>query len=383
MTAEDISRGYFTPQATFTVTASATPSLTQTAVFNGSNIALRDGLSVAHIAGQRNDAGRDLTLQPYAAGDQVPYLFTVANSGPLTTTVTPTAGNFSPLVPDGAGNCRWRNLAPAGKYSCNTPRHTATQAELDQGFFVPLTSWTLTAPGQSPRVVEVDGGEVDLVARNALLEGTATAAWDDSNDDGYATAGEKVTFTYTLGNAGNVELSGLEAPDIGIAEPVFAAGATATRNQDYILTAADVAAGEVTAAALAVTARNGSKSVELEVTRETLVLPAQPAQPEVMPDLRTQDLGGLTAPADLGTEAKYRTGQKVSLRNLEHGQWYYVYLNKSLYRLGWIFPGRNGTVEFILPDDVKNGRDDVVVLDSRGQQVTFDRLQVTPKGQEP
>ena len=153
------------------MTASATPSLTQTVVFNGSNVALRDGLPAAGIAGQRADAGRDLAVQPYAAGDQVPYTFTVANSGPLTTTITPTAGNFSPLVPEGTGNCRWRNLAPAGTYNCTTPRHTVTQAEVDQGFFVPQTSWTLTAAGQSPKVVDVDGGEVDLLARNAQLQG--------------------------------------------------------------------------------------------------------------------------------------------------------------------------------------------------------------------
>ena len=383
LTPEDISRGYFTPLATFTVTASATPSLTQTVAFTGSNVALRDGLPKADITGQRNDAGRDMTLQPYAAGEQVAYSFSVTNVGPITTTVTPTAGNFSPLVPEGAGNCRWRNLAPAGKYSCSTPRHTVTQAEVDQGFFVPLTSWTLTAPGQSPTVVEVDGGEVDLVARNAQLDGTATAAWEDANDDGYAAPGDKVTFTYTIGNAGNVELTGLDASGMGLTEPVFAAGATLTRNQEYTLTAADVAAGEVSAATFTATARNGAHSVELTVTREALVLLAQPAQPEAAPELQTQELDGLTAPTDLGTEEKYRTGQKVTLQNLEHGQWYYVYLNKSLHRLGWMFPGKDNTVEFILPDELKNGRDDVVVRDSSGQQVSFDRLQITPRGQQP
>ena len=50
------------------------------------------------------------------------------------------------------------------------------------------------------------------------------------------------------------------------------------------------------------------------------------------------------------------------------------------YRIGWIFPTTANTVEFILPSGVQNGRDDVVVLDKDGRQVSFDRLQVTPKG---
>lgn len=68
------------------------------------------------------------------------------------------------------------------------------------------------------------------------------------------------------------------------------------------------------------------------------------------------------------------------LKGLDYGQWYAAYLNKLSYRVGWIFPTTDNTVEFILPADVQNGRDDVVVLDRDGNQVSFDRLQVTPKG---
>ncbi|MCU1436034.1 MAG: sialidase, partial [Pseudarthrobacter sp.] len=71
---------------------------------------------------------------------------------------------------------------------------------------------------------------------------------------------------------------------------------------------------------------------------------------------------------------------KVTLKGLDYGQWYYVYLNKKSHRIGWLFPATDNTVEFILPSDVQNGRDDVVVLDQDGKHVSFDRLQVTPKG---
>jgi sialidase-1 len=109
-------------------------------------------------------------------------------------------------------------------------------------------------------------------------------------------------------------------------------------------------------------------------------LNVQPAQPETVPALTVQDLDRQTAPSDLGTGDKYRNGQKVVLNGLEYGQWYYIYLNKHSYRIGWIFPTTDDIVEFILPADVQNGRDDVVVLNKDGIQVSFDRLQITPKG---
>jgi sialidase-1 len=36
-----------------------------------------------------------------------------------------------------------------------------------------------------------------------------------------------------------------------------------------------------------------------------------------------------TAAFDLGTLDKYRNGQKVTLKGLGYGQWYYVHLNKK------------------------------------------------------
>lgn len=96
------------------------------------------------ISGARSDAGRNVTTDPYAAGETVPYTFSVSNKNAGTVTVAPTAGNFAPLLPPGAGNCRYTNLGAGAAYSCATPRHTVTAAEVSQGFFVPDTSWTVS-----------------------------------------------------------------------------------------------------------------------------------------------------------------------------------------------------------------------------------------------
>lgn len=380
LTAEDIARGYFVPQASFTVTASATPSLTKTVPFSGAAVALRDGLVSATIMGARGDAGRDLATQPYAAGDAFPYAFSVSNTSPLVEKVVPTAGNFSPFIPEGPGNCRY-SVLPAGQgYSCATPRHAVTAEEAAQGFFVPQTTWEVSSAGQSSKNYTIDGGEVDLKVRDAKLEGTVSAQWNDANGNRFANEGETVTYTYTVGNAGNVALTGLIAPDASISEPNLAVGGTVTATREHVLTAADIAAGRLDAVSFGATASNGVKPVTATVTGGALVLALQPTQPETVPVLAVQDLEEQIAPFDLGTQDKYRNGQKVTLKGLEYGQWYYVHLNKKGYRIGWIFPTTDNTVEFILPSDVENGRDDVVVLDKDGNQVSFDRLQVTPKG---
>ncbi|WP_242701795.1 exo-alpha-sialidase [Arthrobacter cavernae] len=380
LTAEDIARGYFVPQASFTITASATPSLTKTVPFTGAAVALRDGLVSAAITGARGDAGRDLATQPYAAGDAFPYTFSVSNTSPLVEKVVPTAGNFSPFVPEGPGNCRY-GVLPAGQgYSCATPRHAVTVDEAAQGFFVPQTTWEVSSAGQSSKNYTIDGGEVDLKVRDAKLEGTVAAEWNDADGDRFASAGDAVTYTYTVGNAGNVSLTGLSAPDASISEPNVAVGGTVTATREHVLTAADIAAGRLDAVSFEATASNGAKRVTVTVTGGAVVLAFQPAQPETVPVLAVQDLGEQTAPLELGTQDKYCNGQKVTLKGLDYGQWYYVYLNKKSYRIGWIFPTTDNTVEFILPSDVQNGRDDVVVLDKDGNQVSFDLLQVTPKG---
>ncbi|MDO5863224.1 MULTISPECIES: exo-alpha-sialidase [Paenarthrobacter] len=382
ITAADMERGYFVPEATFSITSTTTPSLTKTVQFTGAAVALRDGLISADISGARTDVGRDLATRPYAAGELVPYAFTVKNTSPFVEQVVPTAGNFSPFLPAGAGNCRYLSLPAGQSYECATPRHAVTAEEVEQGFFVPDTTWEVGAAGQSTRTYRINGGEVDLLVRDAALSATVVAEWKDADGDRFASAGDPVTFTYTVGNAGNVALTGLEAPDAGISLPFLAPGDTATATREHVLTAADVAAGSLAATAFEATARNGSKEVAATAEGQPLELKVQPVQPSNEPELTVQDLEDKTPPFDLGTAFKYRTGQKVSLAGLEYGQWYYVYLNKTGYRLGWMFPTTGDTVEFILPPEVRNGRDDVVVLDKDGRQVSFDRLQVTPKGEK-
>ena len=184
----------------------------------------------------------------------------MANTSPLVTKVVPTSGNFSPFLPEGAGNCRYSVLPAGQSYTCATPRHTVTAAEAAQGYFTPLTTWEVSAAGQRTKTYTVDGGEVDLKVRDARLDGTVAAAWADSDGDRYASAGDLVTYTYTVGNAGNVPLTGLSADAAGITTAALAAGESVSATREYRLTAADVAAGSLAPVSFEAAAANGSRS---------------------------------------------------------------------------------------------------------------------------
>ncbi|WP_432397331.1 sialidase family protein [Pseudarthrobacter sp. L19] len=147
------------------------------------------------IAGSRADASRDLTTRPYTAGETIAYQFTVKNTNTGAVTVAPTSGNFAPLVPPGSGNCRYSNLAPGAAYSCTTPLHTVTQAEVDQGFFVPDTQWSIS--GNATGTGRVLGLPVNL--SSAAQAGTATIAGVTVNGSATNTTRNVGTTPYTVG----------------------------------------------------------------------------------------------------------------------------------------------------------------------------------------
>ncbi|MBD3943879.1 exo-alpha-sialidase [Microbacterium sp. NEAU-LLC] len=276
ITADDLARGWYAPEFSFTVAPPADPSAGVTVSYTGAAIALRDGVLDAAITGSRGDTGRDLASDPYRVGEQLPYTFRVDNASALATTVTPTAGAFAPFVPPGAGNCRFQNLAGGAGYTCATAKHTVTQDDVDRGFFDATTTWSLTATGQSAKTVAVAAAEVDVVARAPQLGGTVSGTWNDVNGDGVATIGDTVTFTASVANTGNVRLDGVTAGDLsGV---TLAAGAAAQiHSSTVVVTAEHLAAGAVAAPSFDATASNGSRAVEAGIAGAAVALPVPAA----------------------------------------------------------------------------------------------------------
>lgn len=158
------------------------------------------------ISGLATNTSRDLSTNPYTAGEKVSYSFTVKNNNAGTVAVTPTAGNVEPFVAPATGNCRYLSLPAGGSYNCSTPAHTITAEELAQGYFVPDTSWSIT--GAATGSGNVLGRPVPLVSDtqtpNATVAGvTVTGARTDTSRNlatSPYTAGETVSYKFTVKN---------------------------------------------------------------------------------------------------------------------------------------------------------------------------------------
>jgi sialidase-1 len=85
--------------------------------------------------------------------------------------------------------------------------------------------------------------------------------WKDSDGDRYASAGDIVSYTYTLGNAGNALLTGISAPQAGNSQERLAAGDSITSTRDHVPTAADITAGSLEPLTFEASAANGSRNV--------------------------------------------------------------------------------------------------------------------------
>lgn len=276
VTADDLAKGWYTPEFSVTVAPPADPSAAVAVSYVGTPVALRDGVLDAAITGSRGDTGRDLAADPYAVGEQVPYTFRVDNASALATTVTPTAGAFAPFTPPGPGNCRFQNLAGGAGYTCATAKHVVTQDDVDRGYFDATTTWSLTATGQSAKTLTVAATEVDVVARAPRLGGEVAGTWNDLNGDGVATVGDTVTFTASVVNAGNVRLDEVAAGDL--ADATLAVGAAAPVHTTTVVIAPEhLAAGAVAAPSFEATASNGSRAVAASIRGAAVSLPVPAA----------------------------------------------------------------------------------------------------------
>ncbi len=180
------------------------------------------------------------------AGDTISYTFTVTNTG--TTTVRGTTIE-DPMV--GAVGCPAGTVAPRGSVTCGPVAYELTQADVDAGE-VENTA-VARALGRTGAVDPAEDTEVQEVAAAPAVTLTKSAGQVlDTDGDGQDSAGDSIVYTLSAENTGNVTLTDVTVTDpllggeVDCAATTLAPGrSTACDPVTYVLTQADVEAGEV------------------------------------------------------------------------------------------------------------------------------------------
>src|SRR5690606_5935368 len=186
------------------------------------------------------------TEGPVAVGDVITYSFTATNTGNVTLDDVTIADELPGLEWVTGPNVG--SLAP-GESATGTATYVVTQADVNAGGVTNSATATGTPPGElvPPTVPsnEVTVPGVDLEPGLIITKSAEPASG--------VVLGETITYTFVVGNTGNVTLTDVtiddalpgltwvEGPQIGTLDP----GQTATGTATYVVTQADVNAGGV------------------------------------------------------------------------------------------------------------------------------------------
>ncbi|MFS3129656.1 CshA/CshB family fibrillar adhesin-related protein [Nocardioides sp. Bht2] len=193
------------------------------------------------------DLNENGTIEP---GDTIAYTFVVTNTGTTTVTAVEVIDTLVDQV-----TCPVRELAPGESTTCAATPYVITQDDMDAG----TVQNVALASGKAPTgTVESnrDDTSTNLTTRASLALEKRAGTPNDVNGSGLTDVGDTIAYSFTVTNTGTVRLSG-----VAVQDPVLTdAGATitcvrtdlapgesteCTPSQDHVVTADDVAAGQV------------------------------------------------------------------------------------------------------------------------------------------
>ncbi|WP_170156040.1 DUF7507 domain-containing protein [Umezawaea tangerina] len=202
------------------------------------------------------------------AGERITYAVTATNTGAVTLADVRVAGELTaPASPEPGLTCsptEPAKLASGTAMSC-TGTYVVTQADVDSGSVV----YAVTATGTSPDRESVASAKVpvrtDLVRASALVVTAATGGIADTNANSVTDAGDVISYSVEVTNAGTVSLDKVAAVTSVVAPagpaPVLACSAAdpvtlapkgkLTCTGEYTVTQSDVDSGSVVVAASA------------------------------------------------------------------------------------------------------------------------------------
>jgi len=269
-------------------------------------------------------------------GDIITYTFTVENTGNVTIegiTVSDIMLGVSNLAivsgtldPTESGMVEVQYAITASDIVTGRIENTATANGLDPyGDAVtdisddPTDGDTTDANGDG----EADGPTVTLLG-SQMINLTKDGVYTDTDSDGVVEVGELITYTFTVTNTGNIDVTGVTVDDttlgvvgLPISPSVLTSGSTGTVTFDYALTQSDIDAGAVYNTAIA----NGSTSagpVSDDSEDPTPIDTDDPAYDATCPDCTVTPLTNpqmelyKTASMDIGSDGVVKPGDIIT-----------------------------------------------------------------------
>ena len=214
------------------------------------------------------------------AGDEITYAFEVRNTGNVVLSNVTLTDNVANVAITGSPIA---SLAPGvSNTTAWTGRYTITQADINAGSFTNRATVTATTPsGGTVDDEDDDEREFDVAGGITLLK---TGTYVDAALPAGASAGDRITYIFSVTNTGNVPLTNVTITDnnasvtvTGSPIALLAPGETNSTSVtgSYILTQADVNAGSFrnTAIVTATTPSNETVGDDAEDTRMFTAVP--------------------------------------------------------------------------------------------------------------
>lgn len=265
---EDVNRGSVTNSATATGTspdgdpAESDPDTVTTDLTQSPDMTIEKS---ATLNDQDGDGVLDL-------GETISYSFLVENTGNVTLTGVTVDDPLVTVEQDP------QTLAPGATFTF-TATYTITQADVDAGRVTNTATATGTGPGGDNPSSDPDSVTVPADQTPALTI-TKSGSLNDTNGNGYADAGEMVSYSFLVLNTGTVTLSGVTVDDALLdvnEEPqTLAPGGSFTFTGNYTITQDDIDAGSLTNTATATGTDPDGNPVESDEDTVITDLPALP-----------------------------------------------------------------------------------------------------------
>ncbi len=319
-----------TADAAYTVTqadvdaGAVTDTATATGIDDQRNVSAPSNPNTATVLTVTGDAtvslAKSATVTPSGdrnavkVGDAIQYSYEVTNAGNITLTSVavndPSAGSVTCPAPAAPG------LAPGASETCTADSpYTVAQADVDAGAVTDSATATgVDTQGAQSEPSAASTVTVPAVAAAPSVSLSKTAKVDPAADQNAVRVGDRISYSYTVTNTGNVTLTSVAVSDPSTgnvtcptpASPGLAPGQseTCTADDPHPVTQADVDAGGVTDTATA-TGVDAQGTQSPASSPATVTVSAIPAAPQVSVRKFANAANGDTSVITQGEQIEY------------------------------------------------------------------------------